>query len=89
MIPKIMKYKINPNTTNIIKNYISDDSYFISVNTFILNSLKIGPMSRNTMLTFRIGSLLHKSIAFPNADVKVIKDDNDKYFFIVVNSIYN
>ena len=36
MIPKIMKYYINPSTQNMIKNYLNDDSYFMSKNKFVL-----------------------------------------------------
>jgi hypothetical protein len=93
MIPKIMKYYINPNTQNMIKNYISDDSYFMSKNKFILKQLKIGPFTTEKKLKIKFSSLIHKLISFPKAQYKLEKTETEgkdgKFYYIMnFNSDY-
>lgn len=83
MIPKIMKYYINPNTENLIKNYIHDDSYFSSKNKFILNFLKIGPFPKNRMLKTKFSSLIHKNLLFPQAEIRIINEAPNKFFYLI------
>ena len=99
MIPKIMKYYINPSTQNMIKNYLNDDSYFMSKNKFVLKKLKIGPFEKRQNLKIKFSSLIHKCITFPNAEYKIetvnlnnetMSSTNDKerkikekYYFVI------
>jgi hypothetical protein len=43
MLPKMLKYYITPNTTNMLVNLKNDSSYFKSTNSFFLNSIALGP----------------------------------------------
>jgi hypothetical protein len=86
MIPKMIKYNINPKTHNMIKNYIEDNSYLMCKNNFVLNYLKIGPFDTFKMLNSEIRSLLFRNLPFVT-ETKVI-NENDKYFFFVV-ILYN
>lgn len=78
-----MKNYINPNTQNIIKNYMSDESYFMSKNKFVLNYLKIGPFPNSKELKVKFASLLHKDISFPNAEIRIINEAADKFFYYI------
>lgn len=83
MIPKIIRQYINPNTKNIIKNYITDDGYFLSKNNFILNFLKIGPFKEPKNLSIKFASLIHKSIYFKECQMSIINESPDKFFYLV------
>lgn len=83
MIPQIIKYNINPNTTNIINNYLSDDSYFKTKNNFVLNYLKIGPFKSPKKLMIRFSSLVQKDLEFPNKEIQIIKEEEERFFFLI------
>ena len=51
MIPKIIKTQFDKTlTTNMIKNYLADSSYFLNPNRFKINKIKIGPFSSKVSL---------------------------------------
>jgi protein-tyrosine phosphatase len=70
LIPKIVKYHINRNTTNILKNFSQDKTYFISPNEFFLKSIKIGPLNSNSSIDIKICD-------FVNTNVKIEKFGKD------------
>ncbi len=83
MIPKIYKYFINDKTENIIKNYLVDDGYFITPNSFQLISVKIGPFPKALKLKLNFASLIHKDIKFINSKVTLNADSFDKHYYII------
>jgi hypothetical protein len=87
MIPKIIANHITPNTTNIIKNYLNDKTYFISGNSFMINNVKIGPVKNaNSGLKFEIKSLVESELNFEN--VKITMKEEEPYTYIIVNIKY-
>ncbi len=84
-----MKYHINSKTTNIIKNYIQDDSYFISKNKFLLKALKIGPFSSPKNFNINFSSLLHKKILFKKAQHEILQTEKGYYYFLNLNSDFS
>ena len=82
MIPQIMMFYINPNTRNIIQNYLSDDSYFKTKNNFKLNSLRIGPFTTPKMLKLQFSTLVQKDLEFPNREIQIHKESEDRFFFV-------
>ena len=88
MIPKIVKYYINVNTTNMIINYINDQSYFITPNSFYLNSIRIGPFTTSKKLEVRLQAFLQTNFKEKGVEeikrIEVVKDDNSEMFFFIV-----
>ena len=82
MIPQIIRYYINPDTTNIIQNYLTDDSYFKTKNNFVLNYLRIGPFTSARMLKIQLSSLVQKDLEFPNRELQIHKESEEKYYFL-------
>ena len=92
MIPKIVNFYINVNTTNMIKNYINDLSYFITPNSFYLKSIKIGPFTSAKNLNIRVQDFLQTNFKEEVQDIKRIenlktRDNQELFFFIVVKLI--
>ena len=83
MIPKILKHYINPSTQNLIKNYISDESYFYTKNKFILQNLRIGPFASRKNLTIVFSSLINRGLNFPNAEFFIENEGKGRYFYTV------
>lgn len=54
LIPKIVKYHLNMNTKNVLKNFMNDKSYFISPNEFKLKMIKVGPLESQSLLDVKI-----------------------------------
>lgn len=77
-----MMFYITPKTSNIINNYLSDDSYFKTKNSFQLNSLRIGPLKSPKMLKLQFSSLVQKDLEFQNKEIQIHKESEDRYFFI-------
>lgn len=88
MIPKIILYYINFNTTNMISNFNNDMSYFITPNSFYLNSIKIGPFTSSKNLNITVQDFLHNNFKEKIKDIKriekVIKNNEELFFFIIV-----
>ena len=84
MIPKMIKYDINPKTYNMIKNYIEDNSYLMCKNNFVLNYLKIGPFDTSKMLNSEIRSLLYRNLPF-DTESKILFEDGKYYYHVVMN----
>ncbi len=89
MIPKIVNFYINVNTTNMIKNYINDLSYFITPNSFYLNRIKIGPFTSSKTLNVRVQDFLQTNFKEIVPDKKRVekvstKDNQDLFYFIIV-----
>lgn len=92
MIPKIVNYYINVNTTNMIKNYINDLSYFITPNSFYLNRIKIGPFTSSKTLNVRVQDFLQTKFKEIVPDIrrveKVTTKDNQELFYFIIVKIY-
>lgn len=89
LIPKIVKYHINSNTTNIIKNFVNDQSYFISPNEFWLKYIRVGPFTSDQMLNIKICDFVFNNINLNNSTKRNEKLDIDgkiyNYFKIEFN----
>jgi hypothetical protein len=89
MVPKIVKYYINVNTTNMIANYIRDLSYFITPNSFYLNKLRIGPFTSSKNLDVKVQDFLQTNFKEKIKDVRrvernISKEGVEVFFYIVV-----
>jgi hypothetical protein len=83
MIPKIIKYNISSNTTNIVQNFINDNSYFIHPNEFSLNFIKIGPFSSSKNLNISIVDFMSSKLKFNEKNGKIVKEKNEFYYLLV------
>jgi len=87
MIPKIVK-SINCKTTNIINNFINDMSYFITPNSFYLNSIKIGPFTTSKSLNVTVKDFLNSNFKEKFQEKKkiekVIVDNVPLFYYVVV-----
>ena len=92
MVPKIVKYYINVNTTNMIDNYIKDLNYFITPNSFFLNSIRIGPFTSSKNLDVRVQDFLNTNFKEKVQDTrrieKVIAQLNEELFYFVVVQLF-
>ena len=73
LIPKIVKYHLNMNTTNILRNFMNDKSYFISPNGFILKYIKVGPLPSQSNFSVKICDFIVQSLKF-----ETIKKSHDQ-----------
>lgn len=89
MIPKIIKYNICPNTTNMVKNFIDDYTYYISPNEFSLNHIKIGPFSSSKELDVQIFDFTKSKHRFDFLNGKVEKENDGEYYYLLVSFILN
>ena len=93
MVPKMIKFYINVNTTNMIQNYIKDLSYFITPNVFYLNFIKIGPFSASKNLDIKIQDFLQNNITKNQKEIKrtekVVIDNTDLFYIVLVSIIIN
>lgn len=93
MVPKMIKFYINVNTTNMIQNYIKDLSYFITPNAFYLNFIKIGPFSSSKNLDIKIQDFLQNNITKNQKEIKrtekVVIDNTDLFYIVLVSIIIN
>jgi protein-tyrosine phosphatase len=64
LIPKIVKYHLNTNTKNVIKNFMNDRTYFISPNEFFLKHIKIGPIDSKTSYDVKICDFIVQNLKF-------------------------
>ena len=83
MIPLMIKYHLNLHTTNILKNFINDDSYFITPNTFYLNYIKIGPFASEKMLEIKINDFINTKFKYEEVERNSV-NENDLFFYIEV-----
>jgi hypothetical protein len=83
MIPTIIKYNVNSNTKNIVKNMTEDSSYFICPNKFSLKSIKIGPFlqKKNLNVEFQDFTLTKFKI---DCQKKLETDSKNQHYFILV-----
>ncbi len=87
MIPLMIKYYLNHHTTNILKNFINDDTYFITPNTFFLNFIKIGPFSSEKILDIKINDFINTKFRFDFIERKVIQE-NKLFYYLEVISLF-
>ena len=87
LIPKIAKYHINSNTTNIINNFINDSSYFVTKNKFKLKSIEIGPLKNTSMPKIKMCDFLFNIIPTDDGKKTISAINNQNYFCITFNSI--
>lgn len=84
----MLKYYINVNTTNMIKNYVNDNSYFVTPNSFHLNSIKIGPFTSSKNLEIAVQDFLQTNFKGQLKDTqkieKVAKNNIDLYYLVKV-----
>ena len=66
-IPKIIKYELNKNYSNMIINYNMDSGYFISLNSFKIKSCLVGPFEHELKLKFNVSALTKKKIEFSDS----------------------
>lgn len=80
-IPKIMELHINTEVVNIMRTYLTDNSYFYTDNKFLLKHLKIGPFNVKKDYKVTMTSIIYQHINFANMN-KVINIDssNGKYY---------
>ena len=88
MIPKMLKYYVNVNTTNMIKNFMKDQSYFVSPNSFYLNYIQIGPFTSKKILDIKIQDFLSTNFKGVQKDLyrveKLVINGEELHFFIIV-----
>jgi hypothetical protein len=86
MVPKIIKYNINAKTTNIIRNFEQDKSYFYTPNNFTLKSVRIGPFTSEKKLKFILCDFTNKVVQLNQNNMyeKVEKLDDKTFYFVVV-----
>jgi hypothetical protein len=77
-----VKYHINVNTKNIVNNFKTDKTYFVTPNDFILKSIKIGPFNKEVSLNMKICDFIFNNISFENAKKykEQITINGKKYF---------
>ena len=81
----MIKYYLNVNTTNILLNFINDNSYFITPNKFFLNFIKIGPFSSEKMLEIKINDFIATKFQFDFIEKNII-NENKQFYYIEVNN---
>lgn len=83
------KYHINVKTTNMIRNYIKDTSYFVSPNSFALQYIKIGPFTNPKTLDIKIQDFLStdfkKLLESKSRVQRVDAGGETVYFYILVS----
>lgn len=85
LIPKIVKYHINVNTKNILKNFRDDPTYFISPNEFYLKSIKIGPIDKKSSFYIKICDFINKDLKFINVNKSFTTTDvngKNQFYFV-------
>ncbi len=85
LIPKIVKYHINVNTKNILKNFRDDPTYFISPNEFYLKSIKIGPIDKKSSFYIKICDFINKDMKFINSNKSFTTTDvngKNQFYFV-------
>ena len=87
MIPLMIKYYLNLHTTNILRNFINDDSYFITPNTFFLNFIKIGPFSSKKTLNIKINDFINTKFTYDLNERNVVQEDNNYYYIVVIKIV--
>ena len=73
MIPKIIKYHLKTDMTNILNNFVEDSSYFYHKNSFKINYFLIGPFTSEKTLSIDICDFFFKKIKLQS-----IKSGNHK-----------
>ena len=73
MIPKIIKYHLKSEMTNILNNFVEDPSYFYQKNCFKINSFQIGPFPSTKDLNINICDFFFKKIS-----LQIVKAGNHK-----------
>ena len=90
-VPKMVKYYINVKTSNMIRNYIKDPSYFVSPNSFNLNFIRIGPFKSQKDLDIKIVDFLStdfkKLLQASTRSKKVNIENEDLFYFLIVYSL--
>jgi hypothetical protein len=88
MVPKMIKYYINVETSNMIDNYIKDSSYFVTPNSFYLNAIRIGPFATSKNLDVKVEDFLRtnfKGKIKDNSRIEQVKTEEEAvvYFYVV------
>lgn len=83
LIPKIVKYHLNMNTKNVLQNFMSDKSYFISPNEFRLKHIKIGPIPSQSSMDVKICDFIIQNLKFEKTKKshETINVDGKKYYY--------
>jgi protein-tyrosine phosphatase len=84
LIPQIVKYHLNMNTQNVLKNFMTDKSYFISPNEFRLKNIKVGPLPSQTDFDVKICDFVVNNLKFENyrkSFEDTIVDGKNLYYF--------
>lgn len=86
LIPKIIKTHLNLKTTNILKNFKEDKTYFISPNEFCLKRIKIGPLKSSSFLNIKICDFINTNIEFYNfrKDMERITVNGETYYYFIM-----
>jgi hypothetical protein len=83
----MVKYHINVKTTNMIRNYLKDPSYFVSPNSFNLTSIRIGPFTSSTKLDIKILDFLStdfKTMLQTFTRVQKVEAQGESVFFFIL-----
>lgn len=86
LIPKIIKNHISADTTNILKNFMEDNRYFISPNKFLIKQIKIGPIPSKSIFDIKICDFVTKNLNFGNLQKtheKVSINGKNHFYFIM------
>lgn len=80
-IPKIMELHINREVDNIMRTYLSDNSYFYTDNKFLLKHLRIGPFNVRRDYSVTMSSIINQHIHFRNMEKVIsVNTSNGKYY---------
>jgi protein-tyrosine phosphatase len=82
LIPKIAKYHINCTTTNIVQNFIMDQSYFVFKNKFKIKTIEIGPFSSAVNLNIQIFDFVYNEFNVTNFKKTMTTINGKNYFSI-------
>ena len=80
MIPKIIKYHLKTDMTNILHNFVEDASYFYQKNSFNINYFQIGPFGSEKSCSIDLCDFFFKKVPLVRS-----KSSNNK----LGNGLYN
>lgn len=84
-IPKIMELHINTEVVNIMRTYLTDNSYFYTDNKFLLKHLKIGPFNVKKDYKVTMSSIINQNINFANINKVIRFDSLDGKYYIDID----
>jgi len=80
MIPKIIKYHLKTDMTNILNNFVSDSTYFFQQNSFFINYFKIGPFQSDRNIDISLCDFFFKKLKIENKIKKTKEKEGDKFY---------